>query len=119
MSHHLDTSCSVEFDSGCVRKSGRSAGRAPRMLHRAFVLIALLVMVGLATSGLVDVPNVRAEKTSNETPATVAVATLQGSRTFPATKGRAYFLSATRDGRIVSRFGVQVLDLVVPAGTEL
>ena len=89
------------------------------MLHRAMALIAMLVTGGLLASGFVVVANVQAEKSSNDAPATVAVATLQGSRAFPAVKGRAFFLSATRDGRIVSRFGVQVLDLPIPAGTEL
>jgi hypothetical protein len=89
------------------------------MLHRAFVLLALLATVGLAASGLIDVPAVRAEKVSNSAPATVAVATLQGSRAFPAAKGRAFYLSATRDGQIVSRFGVQALELPIPAGTVL
>jgi hypothetical protein len=89
------------------------------MLHRAIVLLALLATGGLVVGGVLAVPSVRAEKVSNSSPATVAVATLQGSQSFPAAKGRAFFLSATRDGQIVSRFGVQVLDLPVPAGTEL
>ena len=65
------------------------------------------------------VPQVQAEKSGGTTPPTVALAVLQGSHDFTAAHGRASFISASHDGRIVTRFGVQLLDLALPSGSVL
>jgi hypothetical protein len=83
------------------------------MLHRAILLVAILIAAGLAVA-----PLALADKAAS-TPPTVALAVLQGSHDFATAKGRASFLSTSHDGRIVTRFGVQLLDVGAPAGAEL